>query len=81
MSSSDAPGAAATPCRLEVRGVGRDVGLRREATAVLASRLAGAEELDGVGDDLDRLALAAVLGLPLAPSSRPSIATGRPLER
>ena len=33
----------------------------------LAAALAGAEELDVVGDDLDGLALGAVLGVPLAP--------------
>src|SRR5437660_7148010 len=42
---------------------------RHELVAAAAARVvaAAAEELDGVRDDLDRLALRAVLGLPLAP--------------
>jgi hypothetical protein len=74
-------GAAATRTdagALEVRGVGRDVALRGEAAAVpLAAAsatptVARAEELDGVGDDLDRLPFAAaVFRLPLAPVEPP----------
>src|SRR4249919_276133 len=54
---------------LEVRGVSRDVRLRLEAIATAFARVvrARAEELDAVGDDLHRLALGAILGLPLAP--------------
>src|SRR3954447_16049840 len=57
---------------LEVRGVGRHIGARleRAVTAVTAAARvvrARAQELDAVGDDLDRLALGAVLRLPLAP--------------
>src|SRR6476659_5022094 len=53
---------------LEVPLVDRHVGARREAAAgVAAAVLAAAQELDGVGDDLDALALVAVLRLPLAP--------------
>src|SRR5581483_3057803 len=41
---------------------------RHELVAAEVARLAAtAEELDALGDDLDRLALAAVLGLPLPP--------------
>src|SRR5437773_2254640 len=47
------------------------VGLRRRARGdvrvLAAAALAAAEELHGVGDHLDRLALGAVLRLPLAP--------------
>src|SRR5215211_8009522 len=50
---------------LEVGRVGGDVGLRSEA--VLAGAVAAAEELHGVGDDLDRLSLGPVLRLPLTP--------------
>src|SRR3954451_7139963 len=54
----------------EVAGVDRDVRARGEpaATAVV---VAAAEELDGVGDDVDGLALAALLALPLAPLQAP----------
>src|SRR3954468_19786570 len=55
---------------LEVRGVGRYVGARLErSVAATAARVvrARAQELDAVGDDLDGLALGAVLRLPLAP--------------
>src|SRR3954453_14535580 len=52
--------------RCEVAGIGRNVALRREATAVLAT-LAGTQELDGVGNDIDGLALVAFLVLPLTP--------------
>src|SRR5829696_4578148 len=53
---------------LEVPVVDRDVRARGEAAAPVAGAvLAAAQELDGVGDDLDALALVAVLGLPLAP--------------
>ena len=51
---------------LEVPGVRGNVALRREAATVLAT-LAGAEELDGIGNDIHRLALVALLVLPLAP--------------
>src|SRR6266404_8495930 len=58
-----------------VRGCGREVGTlrrctgRHELVAFAAARAvpAAAEELDGVGDDLDRLALRPVLRIPLAP--------------
>src|SRR5919106_3471221 len=52
--------------RLEVPGVRGDVALRREAATVLAA-LSGAEELDGVGNDIYRLPLVAGLVLPLPP--------------
>src|SRR3954471_8771882 len=62
----------------EVRRVGRDVRVRREAVVVaagalaaLAAVVAAAQELDGLGHDLDRLALGAVLSLPLAPVQAP----------
>src|ERR1044072_7516159 len=49
-------------------GLGLDLGrLAEAATAGLAAVAARPEELDGVGHDLDPGALAAVLGLPLAP--------------
>src|SRR3954464_4678229 len=54
-------------CAGEVGRIGRDVGLRRETAAVLAAAVAGAQELDRVGNDIDRLALVAALVLPLAP--------------
>src|SRR5205085_561943 len=54
------------PRLLEVGGVSGSVGLRLEAVAI-AGAVAGAEELDRVGDDLHRPALAPVLGFPLAP--------------
>ena len=41
------------------------------ATAAAAAAVTAAEELDVVGDDLDRLALRAVLGVPLAPGELP----------
>src|SRR5437764_690153 len=41
--------------------------LRRGAEPAAAALAAAAEELHGVGDDLDRLALRAVLRVPLAP--------------
>src|ERR671911_1886305 len=57
--------------RREVRGICRNVALRREAAAVLAT-LTGAEELDGVGNDIDRLPLLpGLLVLPLAPLEAP----------
>ena len=61
------------PGALEVRGVGGNVRLRLEAVATTAARVvrARAEELDAVGDDLDGLALGAVLGLPFAPVEPP----------
>src|SRR5688572_20248345 len=53
------------------RGGGEVVGgLRgalRDELLVAAAAVAAAEELDVVGDDLDRLALRAVLGVPLTP--------------
>src|SRR3954471_6804515 len=55
-------------CRGKIGRIGRNVGLRGEAVAVAAVVTATAEELDGVGHDLDRRALArAVAGVPLAP--------------
>src|SRR2546423_89787 len=54
-------------CTGEVGRVGRDVGLRRETAAVLAAAVAGAQELDRVGNDIDRLPLVPLLVLPLAP--------------
>jgi hypothetical protein len=63
-----------------------EVGASRRRTArhelALAAALAvaaAAEELDAVGDDLDRLALRAVLRVPLAPVEAPVDADGRPL--
>src|SRR5690349_13009036 len=54
--------------RAEVARVGRDVRARGEAAATAAGVVAAAEELDGLGDDVDRGAvLARVLVLPLAP--------------
>src|SRR4051812_29553209 len=66
-------GAAAVARRRgsEVAGVDGDVGPRREAAATAPGVVATAEELHGVGDDVDRLALAALLGLPLAPLQAP----------
>src|SRR5262245_45864969 len=64
-------GAARGRCAggLEVTRVGRNVGPCGEAVAPAAAHavLAAAQELDRVGDDLDGLALASALGLPLAP--------------
>src|SRR3954454_280882 len=54
----------------EVRGVRGNVALRRESAAILAA-LAGAEELHGVGNDIDRLPLLSVLALPFAPLEAP----------
>src|SRR5215218_8003124 len=52
---------------LEIPGVRGNVTLRREAATILAA-LTGAEELDGVGNDIYRLPLpAGFLLLPLAP--------------
>src|SRR5919198_3110390 len=52
----------------EVLGVDGDMGAGREAAAVAAAVVARAgEELHRVGDDVDRLALLALLVLPLAP--------------
>src|SRR5688500_5390975 len=60
--------AAARGRRGEVADVGRDVALRREAASVLSpAAMRTAEELIRVGDDLDRLAVVALLVLPLAP--------------
>src|SRR6478672_1519562 len=54
--------------RREVGGVRRNVALGRETVAVAAAVTTAAEELNGVGDDLDGLALAgAVRRIPLAP--------------
>src|SRR4051794_16233941 len=58
-------------CTGEVGRVGRNVGLRRKTTTVLAAAVAGAQELDRVGNDIDRLALVALLVLPLAPVETP----------
>src|SRR3954453_10079244 len=63
---------------LEVAGVGRDVTLRREATAVLAA-ITRPEELDGVGNDIDGLPLVASLVLPLAPLEPAVDRDGSPL--
>src|SRR3954466_8327596 len=52
---------------LKVAGVRGHVALRGEPATVLRCALPGTEELDGVGDDIDRLALVPVLVLPLAP--------------
>src|SRR4051812_19348586 len=53
---------------LEVARVGRDVGPRGEPVAAAhAGVVAAAEELHRLGDDLDVLALVAVLVLPFAP--------------
>src|SRR4051794_24875344 len=61
-------GAARGARGLEVGRVGRDVTLRGEApAATVLATLAAAQELDGVGDDVDRLALLALGGVPLAP--------------
>src|SRR4051794_19888086 len=56
-------------CAGEVGRVGRNVGLRCEPAAVLAATaaVAGAQELDRVGNDIDGLALVSLLVLPLAP--------------
>src|SRR5436190_24054607 len=73
-------GAHARRLRLrEVCGVGGDVRLGREAVAAALRRgvAAAAEELDGVGDDLDRLALVAVWAIPLAPL-QPALDRDRP---
>src|SRR4051812_46102006 len=48
-----------------------DVAAGLEAVPAAAALLAAAEELDGVGDDVDALALVAVLVLPLAPLETP----------
>src|SRR3954447_4237647 len=58
---------------LEVARVGGNVGPGGEAVAAAASArvVAAAEELHGLGDDLDVLALVAVLVLPLAPLQAP----------
>src|SRR4051794_19424286 len=44
----------------------RHVGLRREAATVVAT-LTTTQELDGIGNDIDGLALVALLVLPLTP--------------
>src|SRR3954447_491058 len=63
--------AARGPGGLEVGGVRRYVALRGEAPAAAVAAalatVAGAEELHRVGDDVDRLALLTLLGVPLAP--------------
>src|SRR5207244_2695256 len=65
--------AAASERNVVVRGAGevlvacRGCGGHELALAVGTALTAAAEELNRVGDDLDRLALAAVLRLPLAP--------------
>src|SRR3954454_6282177 len=67
-----APAAAGRGGRggLQVGLVDRHVAAGLESVPV-APVVAGAQELDRVGDDLDRLALPAVLGLPLAPLQAP----------
>src|SRR5919199_307210 len=56
----------------EVVRVDGDVGARREAVAAAARVVARArEELDRVGDDVDPLAVVALLVLPLAPLEAP----------
>src|SRR2546421_5879596 len=67
--------------RAEVGGLRRRRG-RHELVAAAAARVvaATAEELHRVGDDLDRLALRAVLGLPLAPIEA-TVDTDRPALR
>src|SRR4051794_38146689 len=53
---------------LEVGRVGRNIGARLDSVALYgAGSVTAAEELHGLGDDLDALALVAVLRLPLAP--------------
>src|SRR3954447_5534535 len=66
---------------LEVARVGRDVGPGGEAVAAAAHArvVAAAEELHGLGDDLDVLALVAVLVLPLAPLEAAVDGDGAPL--
>ena len=56
--------------------VGGDVAAARAGALTVA---AAAEELDGVGDDLDRLALVPLRRLPLAPLEAPVDADGAPL--
>src|SRR5256886_9146534 len=53
----------------EVGALGR--GVRRHELRLARGLIAAAEELDGVGDDLDRLALRPVLRLPFAPVEAP----------
>src|SRR5919204_738620 len=53
---------------LEVRGISGNVRARRDRVALGGcAGVAAAQELDGVGDDRDALALVAILRLPLAP--------------
>src|SRR4051812_26110168 len=68
-------------CAGEVGRVGRNVGLRREPATVLAatSAVAGAQELDRVGNDIDRLALVSLLVLPFAPVETAVDSDGAPL--
>src|SRR4051812_46598908 len=56
---------------LQVALVDRDVAAAREAIAVAGTLLAAAEELHRLGDDVDALALVALLVLPLAPLQAP----------
>src|SRR5262249_50286593 len=79
------PGRAAIRFRCQILSLERDVvvgalevgvrGRRRTGRHELAAAglavAAAAEDLDGLGDDLDGLALPAVLGLPLAPVEAP----------
>src|SRR4051794_13027239 len=60
----DSAAAAAAGSERDVLVVG-GTGVRGRARRAVAVR--GAEELDGVGDDVDRLALVAAVGGPLAP--------------
>src|SRR5581483_1311422 len=64
------PGSTTRRRRLEVGGIRRNVALRRETTAVLGA-VPRAQELDRIGNDIHRLALVAVLVLPLAPFEPP----------
>src|SRR5205085_9598098 len=72
-------GARGRRCRGEVLGVDRDVGPRGEAVARAAGVVTAAQELDGVGDDVDRLTLGALGRLPLAPFQAPVDGHGPPL--
>src|SRR5688572_21033910 len=65
-------GANARRLPFEVRGVRGDIGLWRSGAVAGPLAVAGAEELDRVGDDLHRLALSApILRLPFAPLKAP----------
>src|SRR4051794_35696233 len=65
---------SAATCRrhLEVACVGRNVGLGLETLpSAVPAVLAAAEELNGIGNDIHRLALVPVVVLPLAPLEAP----------